>query len=151
MWTIKHAGWAAGIRCRPYTPQLASPLCQPLKSPLRRSLPRSAARGEVWSTGWSCTATQALYFNHLYDPISMVRDNEVKAAMAEQGVVCHTFNSDVLYEPWEVLSPAGQPLTSFADFWERCAGGRAREWQHPTKQRTSEAVLPDELFWSELD
>lgn len=64
---------------------------------------------------------QALYFNHLYDPISMVRDNEVKAAMAEQGVACHTFNSDVLYEPWEVLSPSGQPLTSFADFWERWA------------------------------
>ena len=47
--------------------------------------------------------------------------NEVKAAMAEQGVACHTFNSDVLYEPWEVLSPSGQPLTSFADFWERWA------------------------------
>lgn len=62
---------------------------------------------------------QALYFNHLYDPISMVRDNEVKAAMAEHSVACHTFNSDVLYEPWEVLSPAGQPLTSFSHFWER--------------------------------
>jgi deoxyribodipyrimidine photolyase len=49
----------------------------------------------------------------------MVRDNEVKAAMAEQNVACHTFNSDVLYEPWEVLSQSGQPLTSFADFWER--------------------------------
>ncbi len=62
---------------------------------------------------------QALYFNHLYDPISMVRDNEVKAAMAEAGVACHTFNSDVLYEPWEVLSAKGQPFTCFQDFWDR--------------------------------
>jgi len=62
---------------------------------------------------------QALYFNHLYDPISMVRDNEVKAAMAEAGVACNTFNSDVLYEPWEVLSPSNQPLSSFKHFWDR--------------------------------
>ena len=75
--------------------------------------------GNTWIQQLPSSCVQALYFNHLYDPISMVRDNEVKAAMAEQGVACHTFNSDVLYEPWEVLSPSGQPLTSFADFWER--------------------------------
>ena len=67
----------------------------------------------------SWLALQALFFNHLYDPISLVRDNEVKAAMVELGVACYTFNSDVLYEPWEVLSPAGQPLVNFADFWKQ--------------------------------
>ena len=29
----------------------------------------------------ACMRAQALFFNHLYDPISLVRDNEVKAAM----------------------------------------------------------------------
>lgn len=50
----------------------------------------------------------------------MVRDNEVKAAMSACGVTCHTFNSDVLYEPWELLSPTGQPLVNFNDYWDRC-------------------------------
>ncbi|KAK9817351.1 hypothetical protein WJX74_009833 [Apatococcus lobatus] len=63
---------------------------------------------------------QALFFNHLYDPISLVRDNEVKAAVADLQVHCQSFNGDVLYEPWEVLSDARQPLTSFASFWDRC-------------------------------
>lgn len=64
---------------------------------------------------------QALFFNHLYDPISLVRDNEVKAAVADLQVHCQSFNGDVLYEPWEVLSDARQPLTSFASYWDRYA------------------------------
>lgn len=86
------------------------------------STSRGAASGPPVSLidgRWCCT-TQALFFNHLYDPISMVRDNEVKAAMSACGVTCHTFNSDVLYEPWELLSPSGQPLVNFNDYWKRC-------------------------------
>lgn len=62
---------------------------------------------------------QALFFNHLYDPISLVRDNEVKAAMLAMNVHCQSFNSDVLYEPWEVLAEGGRPVTNFQAFWAR--------------------------------
>lgn len=65
-------------------------------------------------------SVQALFFNHLYDPISLVRDNEVKAAMLALNVHCQSFNSDVLYEPWEVLAEGGRPFTNFAAFWSRC-------------------------------
>ena len=34
-------------------------------------------------------------------------------------VHCQSFNGDVLYEPWEVLSDSGQPFTCFQDFWDR--------------------------------
>lgn len=64
-------------------------------------------------------AVQALFFNHLYDPISLVRDNEVKAAMCSLGVHCQSFNGDVLYEPWEVLAEGARPFTSFDTFWSR--------------------------------
>ena len=63
---------------------------------------------------------QALFFNHLYDPKSLVRDNEVKAAMAGMGVACQSFNSDLLFEPWEVLSVEGEPLTCFQEYWDKC-------------------------------
>lgn len=69
-----------------------------------------------------CAPTiQALFFNHLYDPISLVRDNEVKAAMVAMNVLCQSFNGDVLYEPWEVLAEGGRPFTNFASFWARCS------------------------------
>ncbi|KAK9819946.1 hypothetical protein WJX72_004261 [[Myrmecia] bisecta] len=72
------------------------------------------------------TGAQAVFFNHLYDPISLVRDNEVKAALAARGCHCQSFNADVLYEPWEVLADSGQPFTSFEGFW-----GRAMNMPYP--------------------
>ncbi|CAI9775431.1 unnamed protein product [Fraxinus pennsylvanica] len=69
----------------------------------------------VKSTG----ATQ-LFFNHLYDPISLVRDHKAKEILAAQGVSVRSFNADLLYEPWEVHDKEGHPFTTFAAFWERC-------------------------------
>ncbi|KAK9843673.1 hypothetical protein WJX81_001963 [Elliptochloris bilobata] len=65
------------------------------------------------------TGAQALFFNHLYDPISLVRDNEIKAAMAAAGVHCRSFNADVLFEPWLVLAEGGRPDTCCKDYWNR--------------------------------
>jgi hypothetical protein len=60
---------------------------------------------------------QAVLFNHLYDPISMVRDNEVKAGLVAAGFYCQSFNADILREPWETLDSAGRPFTSYDAFW----------------------------------
>ncbi|KAG4200647.1 hypothetical protein ERO13_A05G226100v2 [Gossypium hirsutum] len=69
----------------------------------------------VKSTG----ATQ-LYFNHLYDPISLVRDHRAKEVLTAHGVAVRSFNADLLYEPWDVNDAQGRPFTTFSAFWERC-------------------------------
>ncbi|KAL7245663.1 hypothetical protein ACSBR2_000902 [Camellia fascicularis] len=69
----------------------------------------------VKSTG----ATQ-LFFNHLYDPLSLVRDQRAKEVLTAQGIAVRSFNADLLYEPWEVHDDQGHPFTIFEAFWERC-------------------------------
>nr|UYF12281.1 cryptochrome-1 [Selenicereus monacanthus] len=69
----------------------------------------------IKSTG----ATQ-LFFNHLYDPLSLARDHRAKEVLTARGIAVRSFNADLLYEPWEVLDESGQPFTTFASFWERC-------------------------------
>ncbi|KAL9674193.1 hypothetical protein QQ045_030463 [Rhodiola kirilowii] len=69
----------------------------------------------VQSTG----ATQ-LFFNHLYDPLSLVRDHTAKEALTAHGVTVRSFNADLLYEPWEVTDDEGRAFTTFSAFWERC-------------------------------
>lgn len=69
----------------------------------------------VKSTG----ATQ-LFFNHLYDPLSLVRDHRTKEVLTAQGIAVRSFNADLLYEPWDVNDDHGRPFTTFAAFWERC-------------------------------
>ncbi|KAK4434202.1 Cryptochrome-1 [Sesamum alatum] len=69
----------------------------------------------IKSTG----ATQ-LFFNHLYDPISLVRDHRAKEVLTAEGVAVRSFNADLLYEPWEVHDEEGRPFTTFTGFWEKC-------------------------------
>ncbi|CAL9761918.1 unnamed protein product [Musa acuminata subsp. burmannicoides] len=66
------------------------------------------------------TAATSLFFNHLYDPLSLVRDHRLKELLTAQGIRVCSFNADLLYEPWEVNDENGQPFTTFAPFWNRC-------------------------------
>jgi cryptochrome 1 len=66
------------------------------------------------------TGAQAVFFNHLYDSISMVRDQQVKDDLRSNGILVQSFNADLLYEPWEVLDDEQQPYTTFKSFWDRC-------------------------------
>ncbi|KAL5216453.1 hypothetical protein ABZP36_007854 [Zizania latifolia] len=66
------------------------------------------------------TGATQLFFNHLYDPISLVRDHRLKEMMAAEGIIVQSFNADLLYEPWEVIDEEGHSFTMFAPFWNRC-------------------------------
>ena len=68
------------------------------------------------------TGAQSVFFNHLYDPVSLVRDNGVKQGLQALGVACDTFNADLLYEPWEIYAEDGTPFTTFGPFWEKLEG-----------------------------
>ncbi|KAL3504742.1 hypothetical protein ACH5RR_034583 [Cinchona calisaya] len=66
------------------------------------------------------TGATQLFFNHLYDPLSLVRDHRAKEVLTAQGISVRSYNADLLYEPWEVNDDEGCPFTTFASFWERC-------------------------------
>uniref|UniRef100_A0A7N0UM23 Photolyase/cryptochrome alpha/beta domain-containing protein n=1 Tax=Kalanchoe fedtschenkoi TaxID=63787 RepID=A0A7N0UM23_KALFE len=66
------------------------------------------------------TGASQLFFNHLYDPISLVRDHKAKEFLTAYGIVVRSFNADLLYEPWEVNDGQGRPFSTFSAFWDRC-------------------------------
>ncbi|XP_043718923.1 cryptochrome-1-like [Telopea speciosissima] len=66
------------------------------------------------------TGATNLFFNHLYDPLSLVRDHRAKELLTSQGIVVRSFNADLLYEPWEINDAQGHPFTTFSAFWNRC-------------------------------
>ncbi|XP_010676474.1 cryptochrome-1 isoform X1 [Beta vulgaris subsp. vulgaris] len=68
------------------------------------------------------TGASQILFNHLYDPLSLVRDHRAKEVLTANGVSVRSFNADLLYEPWEVVDERGQPFTTFTSFWEKCLG-----------------------------
>ncbi|KAI5068992.1 hypothetical protein GOP47_0015293 [Adiantum capillus-veneris] len=66
------------------------------------------------------TGATQVFYNHLYDPISLVRDHHVKQGLTQSGIQVQSFNGDLLYEPWEVLNDDGKPFTSFESYWQKC-------------------------------
>ncbi|XP_077227292.1 cryptochrome 2 [Tasmannia lanceolata] len=64
-------------------------------------------------------ATRIVY-NHLYDPVSLVRDHNIKQQLVEHGICVSSFNGDLLYEPWEVYDEKGYAFITFNAFWDKC-------------------------------
>ncbi|KAF7079426.1 hypothetical protein CFC21_083658 [Triticum aestivum] len=67
----------------------------------------------------SIGATRVVY-NHLYDPISLVRDDKIKNELLGLGISMQSFNGDLLYEPWQVYDENGLAFTTFNMYWEKC-------------------------------
>lgn len=59
-------------------------------------------------------------FNHLYDPVSLVRDHNIKQKLVERGISVQSYNGDLLYEPWEVYDEKGHAFTTFDAYWNKC-------------------------------
>jgi cryptochrome 1 len=66
------------------------------------------------------TGARVVFFNNVYDPLSLVRDHDVKCRLDAAGVMARSFNAELLYEPWEVVDDTGKPLTTFEGFWRKC-------------------------------
>lgn len=64
-------------------------------------------------------ATKIVY-NHLYDPVSLVRDHEVKQKLGELGISVQSYNADLLNEPWEICDEKGYAFTNFDEYWNKC-------------------------------
>lgn len=63
-------------------------------------------------------ATKVVY-NHLYDPVSLVRDHNIKQKLGELGISVQSYNGDLLNEPWEVYDDDGKVFTTFDAYWEK--------------------------------
>lgn len=71
-----------------------------------------------------------LYWNRLYDPMTLDRDRLIKQAMHGQGLHCQSFNSHLLLEPSTLKNGQGNPYKVFSAFW-RAASARLQEITPP--------------------
>ena len=62
------------------------------------------------------TGASAVFWNRRYEPASIDQDSDVKAALREDGLEVCSFNSRLLFEPWEVQNGSGDPYRVFTPF-----------------------------------
>ena len=62
---------------------------------------------------------QGVYWNRSYDPYSIQRDKDLKLYLEENNIEVKTFNSLLLWEPWQVAKPDGSPYRVFSPFYRK--------------------------------
>ena len=61
-----------------------------------------------------------IVWNRLYDPVDVEQDRTLKSDLRAQGLNMHSFNSSLLFEPWNIKTESGSPYRVFTPFWRRC-------------------------------
>jgi deoxyribodipyrimidine photo-lyase len=79
---------------------------------IRRGPSLNALRQLVKETG-----ATAVFWNRRYEPALMARDTKVKQALLADGLQVESFNSALLFEPWEIKNGSGEPYRVFTPFW----------------------------------
>jgi deoxyribodipyrimidine photo-lyase len=74
----------------------------------------------------AATGATQVAWNRLYDPVTRARDTRVKQALMADGLDCESFNSALLFEPWEIANGNGQPYRVFSAFWRACVSELSR-------------------------
>ncbi|MCP4818049.1 MAG: deoxyribodipyrimidine photo-lyase [Shimia sp.] len=64
----------------------------------------------------------AVFWNRLYDPASVARNTEVKAALKVSGLEAESFAGALMFEPWTVETKTGGPYRVYTPFWKAVRG-----------------------------
>ena len=87
------------------------------------------------------TGADAIFWNRLYEPAVIRRDQALKKALRADGCTVSSFNAALLNEPWCVRSAAGDPYKVFSPFWKasKRIGIDAPVLRRPTHLRSPDA------------
>ena len=66
------------------------------------------------------TGADAIFWNRLYEPAVIRRDQEIKRTLRDSGLTVTSFNAALLHEPWRIATGSGEPYKVFSPFWKAC-------------------------------
>lgn len=93
------------------------------------------------------TGASEVYWNRLYEPAVIKRDQAIKAALPAQ-----SFQAHLLHEPWTIATQAEKPYQVFTPFYKACQfyGDPGRPRPAPAKLPTVGKVRSDDFQSLEL-
>lgn len=121
IWAPKEEGeWSIGVASQWWLKRSLAGLDQQLKKIGSRLIIRQGPTVQTLSELVAQTGAGAVHWNRRYEPESVLQDSQIESALGELGIEVVTFNSALLFEPWEVAKDDGSPYQVFTSFWKRC-------------------------------
>jgi deoxyribodipyrimidine photo-lyase len=72
------------------------------------------------------TDAHGVYWNRCYDPEAVRHDHSIETELKRRGLAAETFNSSLLFEPWEIKNRSGGPYRVFTPFWKAASQFKPR-------------------------
>ncbi|MEM8739562.1 MAG: deoxyribodipyrimidine photo-lyase [Planctomycetota bacterium] len=119
MWCPEDGGdWAPGGAQRWWLHHSLAALSASLEDKGSRLVLRQGPAKETLEELLEATGADAVYWNRRYEPALIDRDRELKSWLQEEAEVeAKSFNSHLLFEPWEVETKGGGPYKVYSPFW----------------------------------
>ncbi|MCC1492276.1 deoxyribodipyrimidine photo-lyase [Cognatishimia sp. F0-27] len=122
-----------------------SHFAQSLSEKGSRLICRSGAPKAVLSELVAETGASAVWWMRAYDPDSVARDTEVKAALRDDGIEARSFAGHLMFEPWTVETKQGAFYKVYTPFWKAVRG---RDVPEPLP---APGTLPTPEHWPESE
>ena len=86
---------------------------------------------------------KAVFWNRCYEPWRIDRDIDIKAYLDDKNIENKSFNSHLLWEPWEISKDDGTPYRVFTPYYKKgCLN--AEEPRLPSKNLKIDTILYDQ-------
>ncbi|HKJ53689.1 MAG TPA: deoxyribodipyrimidine photo-lyase [Gammaproteobacteria bacterium] len=113
---LSPGAWSMGAASRAWLHRSLQSLDRSLNGGLRYFTGDAA---EVIAALVAALSIRAVYWNRCYEPWCSRRDTQIKAALAAAGIEVESFNASLLWEPWQVRKPDGDPYRVFTPFYRK--------------------------------
>ncbi|MBO1255020.1 deoxyribodipyrimidine photo-lyase [Alteromonas sp. 5E99-2] len=93
-------------------------------------------------------------WNRTYEPWQMARDKNIKTELKSNGIGCVSYNGSLLWEPWTINKPNGEPYKVFTPYYRRgCLGASAPRYplRCPEKLIIADVNVRDKVDISDLN
>ncbi|MFN2378334.1 MAG: deoxyribodipyrimidine photo-lyase, partial [Candidatus Binatia bacterium] len=118
VWSPAEEGaWAPGAASRWWLHRSLAALAAAIEARGSRLLLRRGDSLEALRAVARDTGAGAVVWNRRYEPALVARDRHLKEALREGGLEARSFNSALLFEPWENTKEDGSAYRVFTPFW----------------------------------
>lgn len=119
IWDPEQA-WASGGAQQVWLHHSLQALSEALKAKGSRLIIRMGPTTETLKALIEECQVDSVFWNRCYEPASIARDTQIKSELQAQGLNVKSFNSHLLFEPWEIKTQGGGPYKVFTPFWKNC-------------------------------
>ena len=138
----EEAPWAPGAASRWWLHHSLRALDRALaQRGVRLRISRGPTRSALEALVRQCGA-EAVYWNRSYEPALIERDSALKQALRDAGVAAHSFNANLLIEPWKIQTGAGGPYKVFTPYWRKLRAQLVAQPPMPAPKRIASHDIP---------